>query len=634
MTPTDSAPGVRPDDALAADLETARHQEVPPGELCLRIARAFAAQGESAEALEWLAGVAQAEDSFLAWQGAAALLATLGDDSGRVAKRTARVAVLGTYTTDQLTPMLGLALHALGVRAELLNAGFDQLQQELLDPGSETHAFGPTHVVLAVHEGAARLPEQSDDPAEAVARETDRWQALWAKAGARVVQHGFALRPDPPLGHLGFRTPGSRPAMLAALNASLGAAAVTETLLVDCDRLAGTFGKQRWFDDRYWFLAKQAVALDALPLLARHTAAVIAADLGLTRKCLVLDLDNTLWGGVVGEDGLAGLRLGDGPEGEAFVAFQERILALKRKGIVLAVASKNDEAEALRVFNEHPAMRIRRDDIACFAANWDTKVDNLRFVAETLDLGLDALVYADDNPAEREIVRRFLPEVDVLYLPRDPARYPRVLAEYLPFETAALAREDADRTAHYRARAQAAERRLELGDLEDFLRDLEMEATIAPFDDVRLPRIGQLIGKTNQFNLTTRRHSLETVRGFMAEPETVTLFLELRDRFADHGLVGVLVARRDGDALDIDTWLLSCRVIGRTAEHAMLAELAARAQSMGVARLRGTYVATERNGVVRDLYATLGFEQTGEALWEYDLVAKGVPANEFVAVDG
>ena len=266
--------------------------------------------------------------------------------------------------------------------------------------------------------------------------------------------------------------------------------------------------------------------------------------------------------------------------------------------------------------------------------NWDTKVDNLRVIAETLGLGLDALVFVDDNPAEREIVRRFLPEVDVLPLPRDPARYVRALSEYLLFETATFAREDADRTAHYRARAEAAERRLELGDLDDFLRDLQMEATIAPFDEVRLPRIVQLVGKTNQFNLTTRRHSAEAVRDFMAEPDTVTLFIELRDRFADHGLVGVLIARRDGDALEIDTWLLSCRVIGRTAEHAMLAELARRAEAMGVARLRGTYLPTERNGVVRELYATLGFDHMDGDAWEYDLSAGGRPTNDFVAVDG
>jgi len=633
VTRTDSASGLRPDDALAHDLEAARAHEVPPADLCLRIARAHAARGETTEALAWLAAVPRAADSFVAWQGATRLLGQVGGEAAG-ARRTARVAVLGTYTTDQLTPMLGLALHALGVRADLYDAGFDQLQQELLDPESGLRAFGPTHIVLAVHEGAARLPELGDDPADEVAREAARWRGLWDRAGARVVQHAFALRPDPPLGHLGLRVPGARQTMLAALNAALGEAAGDDVLLVDCDRLAGAWGKDRWFDDRYWFLAKQAVALDALPLLARHTAAVVAADLGLTRKCLVLDLDNTLWGGVVGEDGLGGLRLGDGAEGEAYVAFQERILALKRKGIVLAVASKNDEAEALRVFDEHPAMRIRREDIACFAANWDTKVDNLRLIADTLGLGLDALVYADDNPAEREIVRRFLPEVDVLPLPSDPARYVRALSEYLLFETTTLRREDAARTEHYRARAQAAERRLELGDLDDFLRDLEMTATIAPFDEVRLPRIAQLVGKTNQFNLTTRRHSLETIRGFMAEPDTVTLFLELRDRFADHGLVGVLVARRDGDALEIDTWLLSCRVIGRTAEHAMLAELAARAEALGIARLRGTYVPTERNGIVRELYGTLGFERTGDATWEYDLAANGRPASDFVTVDG
>jgi FkbH-like protein len=474
-----------------------------------------------------------------------------------------------------------------------------------------------------------------------VAAEAGRWQSLWervsARTGARVVQHTFAVRHDPALGHLAARMPGSRYAMLHELNAELGRRAGDEVALVDCERLADTWGKSRWFDDRYWFLAKQAVALDALPLLARHTAAVIAADVGLARKCLVLDLDNTLWGGVVGEDGLAGLRLGEGAEGEAYVAFQERILELKRKGIVLAVASKNDEADARSVFEEHPSMRIRLDDIACFAANWDTKVDNIRSIAQTLDLGLDALVYADDNPSEREIVRRFLPEVDVLPLPQDPAHYARALAEYLHFETATLSAEDVARADQYRARAQAAERRLELDDLGEFLRDLEMRARIAPFDELRLPRIVQLIGKTNQFNLTTRRHSSAKVRELMAEPDSIHLFLELRDRFVDHGLVGVLIATREDDAMEIDTWLLSCRVIGRTAEHAMLEQLARRAVAQGCARLRGTYAPTAKNGLVAELYPSLGFELVGEdggaTIWEYDLAGKRIPENEFVSVE-
>jgi FkbH-like protein len=350
----------------------------------------------------------------------------------------------------------------------------------------------------------------------------------------------------------------------------------------------------------------------------------------------VLDLDNTLWGGVVGEDGVAGIRLGGGPEGEAYVAFQERILELKRKGIVLAVASKNDDADARSVFEQHPEMRLSLDDIACFAANWDTKVDNIRWIAETLDLGVDSLVYADDNPAEREIVRQFLPEVDVLPLPPDPALYGRVLGGYLHFETASLSPEDAARAEHYRARAKVAERWLEVDDLAEFLRDLEMTARIGPFDEVRLPRIVQLIGKTNQFNLTTRRHSASKVGELMEAPGSIHLYLELRDRFADNGLVGVLIATREGEAMEIDTWLLSCRVIGRTAEHTMLEQLALRAEAQGCTLLRGTYEPTEKNGIVAGLYSTLGFElvadRDGTTTWEYDLAAKGIPANEFVAV--
>jgi FkbH-like protein len=616
-----------------------RRQEVLSGDHCLKLARSQLAEGNAVAALRSLHDVTRAEDSFLAWQGAVGLLPKVA--STAEPRRTARLALLGSYTTDQFGPMLQLACHALGIGTELYAGGYDQYRQEVLDERSGLHRFEPTHVVLAVHEGAAELPELSDDPDSDVEREVARWQSLWTRIGerlgSRIVQHTFAVREDPVLGHLAARLPGSRHAMLQQLNAGLGRSAGGEVALVDCDRLAAAWGKERWFDDRYWFLAKQAVALEALPLLARHTAAVVAGDLGLARKCLVLDLDNTLWGGVVGEDGLGGIRLGGGAEGEAYVAFQERILELKRKGVVLAVASKNDEAEARSVFAEHPEMRIKENDIACFAANWDTKVDNIRWIAETLDLGLDSLVYVDDNPAEREIVRRFLPEVDVLPLPQDPALYRRALSAYLQFETSTLSREDAARSAHYRARAKAAERRLELGDLEDFLRDLEMTATIAPFDEVRLPRVVQLIGKTNQFNLTTRRHSLGRVRELIAEPGAVHLFLELCDRFTDHGLVGVLIAvPRDG-AIEIDTWLLSCRVIGRRAEHAMLAQLAVRAWEAGFARIRGTYAPTAKNGVVSDLYASLGFERVGEdgesTVWEYDLESAGIPPNDFIKVE-
>jgi FkbH-like protein len=350
---------------------------------------------------------------------------------------------------------------------------------------------------------------------------------------------------------------------------------------------------------------------------------------------LVLDLDNTLWGGVVGEDGLAGIRLGAGsPEGEAYVAFQEYVLALKRKGVVLAVCSKNDEADALEPFERHPEMRIRRQDLAALVADWRTKSECIRAIARGLGVGLDSVVFVDDNPVERQGVRELLPEVDVVTLPEEPALYARALSRYLYFETSALTAEDAGRTAQYRARAELQATESAAGSVEEFYRGLRMEAVVAPFDELSLPRIAQLIGKTNQFNLTTRRHGLPQLEAFVRDPSCVHLYLRLRDRFADHGLVGVLIALGDADALEIESWLMSCRVIGRTADAEMLAHLSRIALERGYRLLRGTYVPTAKNGLVKELYGNFGFTPAGErggvTTWNYDLVTRGPIRNGFI----
>jgi FkbH-like protein len=457
------------------------------------------------------------------------------------------------------------------------------------------------------------------------------------RSRARVVQHTFALRPDVALGNLAAQLPGSRHLMLQALNLRLGKAAQGRVALVDCDRLAGMFGKARWFDDRYWARAKQAVALDAVPLLARQTAAVVAAAAGLSRKCLVLDLDNTLWGGIIGEDELSGIRLGGDAIGEGFIRLQDYLVQLKRKGVVLAVASKNNEADAREVFERHPDMRLRLDDLAVFLANWDDKPSNLRRIADRLNIGLDALVLLDDNPAERQLVRDVLPEVDIIQLPEDPSRYARALADYPWFETAALTDEDRRRTEQYRARAKIAELEASSEEVESFYRSLGMHARMGPFDELRLPRITQLVNKTNQFNLTTRRYEETELRRFADRDDYATLWLELRDRFTDHGLVAVLIARQEGDTLDIDTFLMSCRVIGRTVESALLARLCWEARSRGCTRLRGTYVASAKNAVVGELYPRLGFrpmgEQDGSRMWTYDLERDGMILNEYIIED-
>jgi FkbH-like protein len=625
--------------ALSLYLEAAAATEVPPAELCLKIARCHDRLDAPQEGFAWLVRVCDASSSFLHWSSAATALGRMTRRERPAARMTRRLALTGSYTTSQLAAMLPLAALSHGIDLVIHEGLYDQYQQDLIDPASALHAAEPDLVLLAVHDGAAQLPPHSDAPDADVAAEAARWRQLWdaaaSRSGADVVQHTFAIPPEAPLGHLSAGDPGSRYAMLQDLNRELFRLGGDRVSFVDCDRLASTYGRDRWFDDRYWFRSKQAVALEALPVLARHTAAVVAARLGLSRKCLVLDLDNTLWGGIVGEDGLDGIVLGGEGTGEAFVAFQEYVLALKERGVILAVASKNNEADAREVFEHHPEMRIRLDDIAMFSVNWEDKPANLRRIAQTLDLGLDALVLADDNPAERQIVRQLVPEVGVIVLPPEPAGYRRALAEYVGFESVAITAEDRQRGTQYRARAAAAELRSSATDIESFYRDLDMKAVIAPFDEMHMSRIAQLVGKTNQFNLTTRRHGAAALASFAASDRHVTRYLKLEDRLADHGLVALLIAETDDEVLTIDTLLMSCRVIGRTVEAQLLAHLCAEAQRLGCRTIRGTYVPTAKNAIVRDLYERFGFRaidrrDDGVTTWEYDLREQGPITNGFI----
>ena len=594
--------------AIAAFQEAMGHN--PDGRILTKLARAHVDQGDVEEALRCVLAVVEAGDDYRSWQSAARLLPSLptGEERQRV-----RGAVLGSFTTSHLTPLIELAARAIGLVIELYEGGYGQYRQELLNPNSGFYAHDPSLVILAVHEGELALPAlvPAADVGAVVETELTKWTTYWdtirGNSSARVVQHNFALPTELPFGHLTASLPGSRPALAQALNLRLGAAASGRVGIVDCERLASSFGKERWFNPRQWYAAKQAVALEALPVLARHTAAVVGAQFGISRKCIVLDLDNTLWGGIVGEDGLAGLQLGGGATGEAFVGFQRYLLQLKERGILLAVCSKNNDRDAREVFEKHPAMVLGLDDIACFVASWDPKPEQVRRVARELNLGLDALVFVDDNPAEADAIRQLAPEVAVVRLPSDPAEYVQTLAAMPLFESASFTPEDSERTAHYRARSEARQLEESAGSVEEFLASLRMEATLAEFDDVDMPRIAQLVAKTNQFNLTARRHSQAALESFRDDPAVVTMSARLRDRFADHGLIAVLVAEQRDDSLVIDTWLMSCRVIGRDLEQAMLNELAGLARVRGCKALRGIYVPSARNQLVADLYPRLGF---------------------------
>ena len=390
----------------------------------------------------------------------------------------------------------------------------------------------------------------------------------------------------------------------------------------DLDGLAAAVGRWNWGDERFFHLAKLPCAPEHLVPYAHNVAALISARLGRSRKCLVLDLDNTLWGGVIGDDGLAGINLGQGDAiGEAYVAFQRYAKSLCERGVILAVCSKNEDANAREPFEKHPEMVLRLEDISCFVANWDDKAGNIRRIAKELNIGLDSLVFVDDNPAERDIVRRFVPEVAVPEIPVDPADYVRAVEQHRYFEAISLSSEDFKRTEYYRANLERQQTAGNVADLDEFLRSLEMKAWIGPVRDIEQDRTVQLIGKSNQFNLTTRRHSAADIQRMVASPDWVTRVVKLADRFGDNGLISVLLAREEGDALAIDTWLMSCRVLKRGVEPFLLNHLVDIARERGLRRLTGEYIPTAKNVLVKNHYEGLGFTQTsagedGHTRWE------------------
>lgn len=598
--------------ALAEAAAACAAVERPPARALLKLARAALAAGESAAAAAAVLRLVDAADGGFADRIAAAgVLARCPAEAVPGIRRRLRAQLVATWTTAPFLPLLQLAAAREGMLLDIRETGFDQYFNATLDPTSALYR-DPPDLVLLLPEAHALAPAGTGAEAE-IARWTRVWDALARHGAGEIVQAGFAPAGRDAYGNQAAGHEGSRLHLARVVNAGLATAAAARGIgFVDTAALAAEIGHRVWADDRGWYLSKTPLSAAALVALAGEVAVVIAGRAGLARKCLALDLDNTLWGGVIGDDGLGGIRLGQGPEGEAFVDFQHAIKALADRGVILAVCSKNDPDNARLPFERHPDMVLKLPDIAAFVANWEPKSTNLRRLAGQLGIGLDAITFLDDNPYEREEVRRALPEVDAPWLPEDPTGFRATLEAYRRFEPAAVTEADLTRGAQYRARAEAEVLRETAGSLEDYQASLDMVARIGRVDAATLPRVVQLLNKTNQFNLTTRRRSQAEMEAFLARPGTVALWLRLADRFADHGLVALALAERTGDALEIDSFLMSCRVIGRGAEQALMHALAGEARQMGLARLVGLYRPSGRNGMVADLYSRLGFRACSE----------------------
>ena len=554
----------------------------------------------------------------------AALTAAFPAPPAGLAGKPVRLAVLGSATTTHLLGPIRVAALRRGLHVATTESDFAQYQQALEDETSALHDFAPTAVLFALdaHHLAAAARGAHDAAAEAaaLAELLARLGSLWARARAAfrcpVLQQTVLPLHRPLLGSNEHRLAGSPAGFVARLNAALrGAADAAGVHLLAVDDRAARDGIAAWHNPTYWHLAKQEIAPAAAPAYGDLVARLLAALQGRSAKCLVLDLDNTLWGGVIGDDGMEGIVLGQGSAGgEAYAAFQQYARGLAARGVILAVCSKNDEANALEPFEHHPEMVLKRADIACFVANWQDKPTNLRRIAAELNIGLDALVFLDDNPMERDLVRQELPMVAVPEVTDDPESFAAALDSGGYFEALAVTEEDRERTAQYRGNRAREALREGATDLEAYLRGLEMALTWRRFDRVGLARVVQLINKSNQFNLTTRRYTEEDVLAVMADPRAFGLQLRLLDRFGDNGVIAIVIGRVDdaGDC-EIDTWLMSCRVLGRQVEPTTLNLIAAQAAALGAKRLVGVYVPTKKNAMVRDHYAKLGFAVTETA---------------------
>ena len=564
-----------------------------------------------------------------------------------LATKPVRLAVLGSSTLTHLLPAIRVAGLRRGIWVETYEADYGQYLQELTDKDSGLHEFKPTAVLLALdaYHLTAGVTAGMDEPTataaldEALSHIRETWGLARDAFRCPILQQAALPAHLSVLGLNEHRLPGSRNRFLIRLNERLRAAAEEDGAdILSIDDRAARDGLTAWHDTALWHRSKQEVSPTASPMYGDLVGRWLAAKQGRSFKCLVLDLDNTVWGGVIGDDGMEGIALGQGsPLGEAYVAFQDYCRELTRRGIILAVCSKNDESNAVEPFEKHPDMVLRRGDIASFVANWSDKAGNIRAIAEELNIGLDSLVFIDDNPFERNLVRQELPRVAVPEVSDDPVGYPVALSDAGYFEGLSVTDEDRERTSQYQGNKARDALKASATDLPAYLRGLEMELIVKPFDRIGLQRIVQLINKSNQFNLTTRRYTDEDILAVMADPEAFGLQLRLLDRFGDNGVIAIIIGRlQETKDLLIDTWLMSCRVLGRQVEPTTLNLIAAQAQKLGAKRVIGEYIPTKKNGMVKDHYARLGFtvaatNDTGGSRNLLDL-AEFVPADTFIHV--
>jgi FkbH-like protein len=548
--------------------------------------------------------------------------------------KTRHVAMVGGANLHPLVDFIEHFAAVLGdAGCEFWVGEYDNYNSEILDAESPLYEFKPDTVLLLPAERRCAYngpldssrAEQEDVGRHVADEVLDLCSTIHNRSGAEVIVGNFRLPPYFDPGPMRNSSLISEYAFRKFVNLELGVRLPAYAHLCDIEFLSNRRGNLSGVDDRTWFESKQPFAADLLVDVAREYAHILSRLARASKKMLVLDLDNTLWGGVIGDDGLEGIELGTtSPRGEAFRDFQLYLLELSKRGVLLAVCSKNDYDRAIEPFEKHPEMVLRLKDIVSFKANWEPKPDNIRQIARELNLGLDSLVFVDDNRAEIEIVSQFVPEVSTIWAGDDPSEFAAKLKDSRFFELRSITAEDVQRVNQYKQESERQKLLITSTGMEAYLDSLEMVGTIKSFDRMDAPRVAQLIAKSNQFNLTTRRRTEAEVLGILDDEQFSAFTMRLSDRFGDHGLIAVVVGNARGEEFVIDTWLMSCRVLKRQVEEEVLNEIVRLARARGCARVIGQYIPSSKNGMVRDLYPKMGFalareEDNGIQFYQLDV---------------
>ena len=547
-----------------------------------------------------------------------------------ISGKEVKLAVLGNCATQFFSESIQGYGKLSGLNLNVYDTDYNQIDAQLLDENSEVYTFNPDYILIWI--ATDKIYEEFLEMditgklkfAELYAQKVEYyWSLIINKSKAKIIQLNFTEINDKALGNYSCKVESTFCYQVRKLNYLLQEAMSKNGNVypVDLLSLQLQIGTKELYYAPLYYNAKMCVDMKALPYVAKAVIDVLLALTGKIKKCIVCDLDNTLWGGVIGDDGLGGIEIGELGRGHAFTNLQLWLKQLKECGIILTVCSKNNEDTAKEPFEKHEEMVLKLDDISLFVANWNDKASNIRMIQESLNIGMDSLVFLDDNPFERNLVKQMIPEIEVPDLPEDPSLYLEFLQNQNYFETASFSGDGADRTKQYQAEFERKKLEMTFESIDEYLKSLEMVGEAKPFEPVRYARIAQLTQRSNQFNLRTIRYTEGDIEKIARDNKYLTLYYTLKDKFGDHGLVSVVILEKKGmDELFINTWLMRCRVLKRGMEEFIMNAIFDTAKSHGFKKISAEYIPTPKNKMVEKIYETMGFNNIGDNYYELDVV--------------